>query len=115
MTLSSDLLLMKINENRKEILLEGDSDRYRIPVATITSCEPQCFFHPLDKQHQNELWTVRLMTTVEEGVRELLLSMNLGGWLPRTNARRRALAQKTCDRINSLRTARPDAGEVRLM
>src|SRR5262249_3447945 len=83
-TSASDVLLMFIDEKRKEILLEGDCDRYRIPIAANTICEPQLFFHAIDKQHQNELWMVRLMVKVPDGIRELLLSVDPNcGWRPR--------------------------------
>jgi hypothetical protein len=102
LTMASDVLLMKLDQRRQEILLEGDADRYRIPAGAVAVCESQCFFHPADAQHHNELWMVRLMVRVEEGLRELLLSINPTGWRPRTNARRRALAEETCRRIRRL-------------
>jgi hypothetical protein len=102
-TMASDLLLMRIDNQRREVLLEGDCDRYRIPAGAIAECEPQCFFHPIDKQQQNELWMVRLKIQVENGLRELLLSVTQAGWGPRTNATRLKIARDTCQKINSLR------------
>ena len=103
LTMSSDLLLLKIEERKRELLLEGDSDRYRIPAGAVSVCEPQCFFHPIDHHHQNELWMVRLMIQVEQGLQELLLSVGNTSWSPMTNARRRQLAEGMCSRINALR------------
>jgi hypothetical protein len=103
LTMSSDLLLMRIDGQRREALLEGDCDRYRIPAGAIETCEPQCFFHPMDAQHHNELWMVRLMVRVKQGMRELLLSVNQTGWRPRTNTTRQEGAQETCRKINALR------------
>src|SRR5207237_5344982 len=54
LTMSSDLLLLRVDGQRRQVLLEGDCDRYRIPVGAIETCEPQCFFHPIDTKHQNE-------------------------------------------------------------
>lgn len=103
LTMSSDLLLMRIDERERRLLMEGDCDRYRIPAGAIAVCEPQCFFHPIDAQHRNELWMIRLMVRVEEGLRELLLSADSTRWTPMTNARRRRTAEDLCGRINALR------------
>ncbi len=103
LTMSSDLLLMGIDERGRRLLMEGDCDRYRIPAGAIAACEPECFFHPIDTQHRNELWMIRLMIQVEGGVRELLLSADATQWTPVTNARRRRRAEGLCGRINSLR------------
>jgi hypothetical protein len=102
-TLASDLLLLKVDEKGRRLLMEGDTDRYRIPAGAIAVCEPQCFFHPIDTQHSNQLWMVRLMVQFEEDMRELLLSIGLKGWSPRTNARRRETAEALCLRVNGLR------------
>jgi hypothetical protein len=101
-TMASDLLLLKLHERRRQILLEGDSDRYRIPAGAIAACEPQCFFHPADPHHANELWMVRLLVRAEAGMRELLLSVGHTRWTPLTNARRRRVAEEMCRRIKLL-------------
>jgi hypothetical protein len=102
-TMASDVLLFRLDEQRRQVLMEGDSDRYRIPAGAISVCEPQCFFHPIDPGHRNELWMVRLVVRVEEGSRELLISPNHTDWAPLTNARRWHRAEEICRRINQLR------------
>src|SRR5262249_56557776 len=109
LTMASDLLLLKLDERRRLLLMEGDCDRYRIPAGAISVCEPQCFFHPLDAQHQNQLWMVRLVVCVEQGLQELLLSVCATGWSPITNARRRSIAEAMCQRIHRLRRNHPRA------
>lgn len=106
LTMSSDLLLLKIDDRGGRLVMEGDSDRYRIPAGAISICEPQCFFHPIDTQHQNQLWMVRLVVRVEDGSRELLLSVGATRWSPVTNARRRQMAEAMCLRINKFRATR---------
>ncbi len=103
LTMSSDLLLMRIDERGRRLLMEGDCDRYRIPAGAIAVCEAQCFFHPIDAQHRNELWMIRLMIRVQGGLRELLLSYDTTQYTPMTNARRRRTAESLCGRINALR------------
>lgn len=109
LTMSSDILLMKIDSRQRAIFLEGDSDRYRIPVDAISICEPQCFFHPMDKQRQTEMWMVRLMLRVPHGERELLLGIGHVDFRPCNNVRRRTVATETCQRILAMRTALPNA------
>ena len=101
--MSSDLLLMKIDEAARRVLMEGDCDRYCIPAGAVALCEPECFYHAIDAQHQNQLWMVRLVVNVEEGQRELLLSVDETRWTPMTNAGRRRQAEAVCGRIKGLR------------
>ncbi len=101
-TMASDLLLLKIDPRGRRLVLEGDCDRYLIPAGSISLCQPECFFHPIDKQNRNELWMARLMVRVEEGMRELLLSVDHIGWTPMTNAGRRKTAEAFCQEVNSL-------------
>jgi hypothetical protein len=103
-TMSSDLMLLKIDEPGRQLVMEGDSDRYRIPAESITVCEPQCFFHPIDINHANQLWMVRLVVAVEQGSRELLLSVGHTRWTPMTNDRRHRAAEEMCQRIDGLRS-----------
>lgn len=105
LTMSSDLLLLRIDPKKREILLEGDCDRYRIPAEAITECKPQCFFHPIDQQRQNELWMIRLMIQTETGARELLLCADHTDFRPRKNDGRRKVAEDLCQRILALKTS----------
>lgn len=102
-TMASDVLLLKLDKSRRQLLMEGDSDRYCIPAGAISVCEPQCFFHPIDHEHKKQLWMVRLMIGVEQGMQELLLSLNQTHWGPMTNARRLLLVESMCRRIAELR------------
>jgi hypothetical protein len=103
-TMASDVLLLKLDERRRMLVMEGDTDRYRIPAGAISVCEPQCFYHPADQQHHNQLWMIRLMIRVEQGLRELLLGVAHTRFTPLTNARRRRTAEEMCERINRLRS-----------
>src|SRR5262249_29252449 len=102
MTMASDLLLLKLDAHKRQILMEGDSERYRIPAGAISVCEPQRFFHPLDKQQSNQLWMVRLMVRVERGMQELLISLGNTSFRPMTNDRRRVRAEEMCQAIKDL-------------
>lgn len=103
LTMSSDLLLMKIDDAARRVWMEGDCDRYCIPGGAVALCEAECFYHAVDAQHQNQIWMVRLVVNAEEGQRELLLSVDETRWVPMTNAGRHRQAEAVCERINSLR------------
>ncbi len=105
LTMSSDLLLLKVNERARQLLMEGDADRYRIPAGAIAGCEAECFFHPIDPQHTKQLWMVRLLVRLDTGQRELLLSADATRWTPTTNAVRRRTAEDLCRRIDGLRAS----------
>lgn len=105
-TSASDVLLLKIDRPGRQILLEGDSDRYRIPAAAVTACVPQMFFHPMDGERRNELWMARLLVRVEQGVRELLISRGTIRFTPTTNKVRRRRAEELCRQIQELVAAK---------
>ena len=110
--MASDVLLLKIDRPQRQILLEGDADRYRIPAAAITICVPQMFFHPVDAEQRNELWMARLLVRVEQGVRELLVSPGTTRFTPTTNKVRRRRAENAVARggrgTGSRRTRAPE-------
>jgi hypothetical protein len=101
-TMASDVLFLKVDNKHRQLLMEGDSDRYRIPGGAISLCEPQCFFHPIDREQKRQLWMVRLMIHAEKGGQELLLSVNQTRYSPMTNARRRQIAEELCRQIAEL-------------
>ena len=109
LTMASDLLLLKIDDSAGLMLMEGDSDRYTIPAGAITLCEPECFFHAIDAQHQNQLWMVRLVVNAEEGPRELLFSVDQTRWIPMTNKGRRRAAEAVCQQISNLQGVGSDS------
>lgn len=102
LTLASDLLLLKIDKPGRRILMEGDTNRYRIPAGAIASCEPQYFYLSTDTHNRRQIWTVRLMLHVEQGLREVLFVIGNQSWRPTTNARRQQQAELMCNRIKSL-------------
>lgn len=102
-TMSSDLALMLVDEKRREIRLEGDSDRYLIPVESILQCAPICLFHPIDTQHKIQKWLVQLQIQRETGVQELLVSIGHINWWPQGNAGRKRIAESACTQINQMR------------
>jgi len=103
LTMSSDLLLLKIDEPGRRLVMEGDCDRYQIPGGAIAVCEPECFVHAADTDHTIEFWATRLIIRVEQGSRELLLAAQPTSWAPVNNNGRHRIAENLCQRINALR------------
>ena len=98
-TYASDLLLLKIDTARREVLLEGDSDRYRIPVDALARCDvrPFTIIDP-----NKEFWCLRLVVHFEEEKRELLLNPSHANWLPSSNASRQRVAAKLRREIEAM-------------
>ena len=94
-----DIGLLAIDEKRRELRIEGDKRRYRIPSDSIVACEPECMHHPLDKRLQNQYWYVRLLVRAEGAERELMFAPIFKDWRPRTNENRRLVAEQLCRRI----------------
>jgi hypothetical protein len=94
-----DVGLLEIDGKRRELRIEGDKRRYRVPLEAIVSCQPECFHHPLDKQLQNQYWYVRLVVPVDGREEELLLALAFRDWRRRTNANRQLLASQLCRRL----------------
>ncbi len=101
-TMSSDLLLMKIDNKRSEIRMEGDVDQYVIPAAAISDCQAVCMYHPIDAQRTNQLWMVRLLIQRDAGEQELLVSVGHIDFSPQTNRKREKIARETCAQVNEL-------------
>lgn len=98
---AADVGLLKLDPGRGEVQIEGDSERFRIPAGSLLVCEPERFFHPLDKN--TEHWLVRLVVRLKEGrTREVLFGVDHTDFVPRTNSVRRAKATELCGRIRAL-------------
>jgi hypothetical protein len=102
LSMASDLLLLKLDRQKKQLLIEGDCDRYRIPAGSILLCEPQCFFAPIDTRQRIQLWMVRLLVCTGDGPREILFNADHTTWRPVTNHRRQLRAEEICARIREL-------------
>lgn len=102
LTLSSDLMLVRLDKEQRELIMEGDTFRYQVPMGAISVCEPELFFSAADPQHNVPIWTVRLVVSVPEGSREMLLSVNSTRIEWRASHKRELRAREWCQRINAL-------------
>jgi hypothetical protein len=99
--IAADIGWLRIDGQRGEIRIEGDSERFRIPAGSLLVCEPERFFHPLDKN--TEHWLIRLVTRLKRGgTREILFGIEHTNFVPRTNSIRHRQAAELCERIRAL-------------
>jgi hypothetical protein len=96
-----DIGLLEIDDKRRELRIEGDKRRYQVPIDAVISCQPECFYHPIDKQLTSQYWYVRLVVPVDGREQELLFAPSFADWRPRTNANRQILAANLARRINA--------------
>ena len=99
-TYASDLLLIKVDRQHRQLLLEGDCDRYCIPAGAIARCGPKSFTLAVDPMSQ--LWTVRLIVYFEDDTAEMLLCVDHTRWTPKTGSSRWRTADEMCQRIQAL-------------
>jgi hypothetical protein len=94
-----DIGLLELDDQRRELRIEGDKRRYWVPLDAVISCQPECFYHMLDKQMSTPYWYVRLLVPIAGNQEELLFSPTFRDWRPRTGTNRQLLAAALCRRI----------------
>jgi hypothetical protein len=95
---ASDLGYLRIDERRREILFEGDRERYRIPAAALIDCRIHGFLPPLTNSSWDELFMVAVVVEAPRGDEEIPFGMrDPWGW--RTRTRREAWAIDLQSRI----------------
>ncbi len=99
LTLATDHMLLHLDEANRVLVMEGDSNRYRIPVGAISICEPEVFYMSIDAQKNVPIWTIRLVVRVPEGSRELLLAMSPVKIEWRAARKRELRVKDWCERI----------------
>jgi hypothetical protein len=108
--LADDVLLMELDDQLREIRMEGDLDRYIIPAGAISDCQPRCYFHHSDAHQFKQMWMVRLLIQREAGEQELLIGLGQLKWKRHKNRDMEQAAREVCDRINGWRTVGTPSG-----
>lgn len=85
--------------------MEGDVNRYSIPVEAIVSCEPTMHYAPGDRHRVIQHCLVRLVVTSTDGPRELLLALIEPRRRHRINTTRRRAAAELSRWITQLADA----------
>lgn len=103
LTMTSDVLFMKLDRSDSTLYLIGDSNDYVIPTDSILEIEPAMFYHSSDQYQINELWYTRLLVSFGNDVRELLIGQAHLTFWPSTNKTRRRSTELLCQRLASLK------------
>jgi hypothetical protein len=96
---ATDMGFFKIDHSRRELLFEGDSKRYRIPFAAVTSCEVEDYALGHEKWEADLHFVTVVSFQTENGPRELPLAGKHLKLHPRRAPQRRAQATEFCSRI----------------
>jgi hypothetical protein len=98
---ATDIGYFKIDQARRELLMEGDAKRYRIPFSSVTSCEVEEFY-PEGSDWQADLHYITvLQVETAAGSREIPLSKRHLACRIRNFEARRAEAYDLYDRISA--------------
>ena len=105
---ASDVGLLRLDRSRREILFEGDKQRWRIPVAALTYCEVEFFvegkgthaarkiyYTVLRAAHPNQFWEAPIRERAGTGLFQ--------------SGRRKKSAEKLCCAIREMQRTRQPA------
>jgi len=100
---AGDMGLMQISDADGEIRFEGDKQRYRIPIASIVSCDAELFYIPIDQN--SEFWMIVLQVATNDETQEIIFGPSHTEFRSRTNDTRRIQARELSTRIERLMAA----------
>ena len=101
---ASDIGLLLVDQARREVRFEGDKERWRVPAASITSCEVEKFVHG-QGAGATRLFYVVLRATRREGFWEVPLRERTGHGL--LSSKRKNLAGRLAAAIQEIRGVAP--------
>jgi hypothetical protein len=77
---ATDIGLLKIDPQRREIRFEGDNERYRIPAAALIDCPVEAVMPVVSQSRGDELYLVLIIAEGPEGTWEAPLGpRDMGG------------------------------------
>ncbi|MBI3462863.1 MAG: hypothetical protein HY000_07350 [Planctomycetes bacterium] len=98
---ATDIGFFKIDQARRELLMEGDAKRYRIPFSSVTSCEVEEFCLDGDEWQTELHYVTVLQVETATGSREIPLAGRHLTCRIRHAAQRRQQAYELYDRISA--------------
>jgi len=98
---ATDIGFLKIDQGRRELLLEGDAKRYRIPFSAVTACEVEEFCLDGDEWKTDLHYVMVLEVETATGSREIPLAGRHLACRIRHAAQRREQAYELCNRISA--------------
>jgi hypothetical protein len=96
---ATDIGFFKIDHSRRELLLEGDLKRYRIPFDAVANCAIEDYTMGREQWEADRHFVTVLTVETSTGPRELPLAGRHLAFTSRRAAERRAQAQEFCGRI----------------
>ena len=101
---ASDIGLLLVDQARREVRFEGDKERWRVPAASITSCEIEKFVHG-QGAGATRIFYVVVRATRREGFWEVPLRERTGHGL--LSSKRKNLAGRLAAAIQKIRDVAP--------
>jgi hypothetical protein len=96
---ASDIGFFAIDQSRRELLLEGDSKRYRIPFESVAACRIEEYALGREQWEADLHFVTVLDVETANGPREIPLAGRHIAFRSRRAAERRAQADELCGRI----------------
>jgi hypothetical protein len=96
---ATDVGFLKIDRPRRELLLEGDLKRYRIPFEAVADCQIEEYALGREQWEADLHFVTVLTVETSTGPREVPLACRHLNFTPRRAAQRRAEADDLCSRI----------------
>jgi hypothetical protein len=98
---ATDIGFFKIDQSRRELLMEGDAKRYRIPFSSVTACEVEEFCLEGSEWKADLHYVTVLQVETAMGSREIPLATRHLRCRIRHAEQRREEADDLCDRISA--------------
>jgi hypothetical protein len=96
---ATDVGLLRIDARRREILFEGDRERWRIPAGAVLNCAAEPAMPPGSAVLY---YMLVLSVRTAEGPRELSLAVRATSLFPSGNAWRQAWAEQAAARVRQM-------------
>ncbi len=96
---------LRVDRSRREILFEGDKERWRIPAAAVTHCEVEFFVEGQGSHAATKIFYVVLRARHPAGFWEAPVRERTGTGKFRAGRRRKS-AQRLCEAIREIQGAR---------
>ena len=96
---ATDVGYFKIDHSRRELSMEGDLKRYRIPFDSVSACQVEDYALGREQWEADRHFVTVLTVETTTGPREIPLACRHLMFAPRRAAERRAQANDLCSRV----------------
>jgi hypothetical protein len=99
---ASDVGFLRIDSGRREVVFEGDRQRYRLPAGSIVSCHIESFSPPGDAQQRTQFYLAVVRANTKDGLWETQVAHRHIGGGRSNNKTRLAGAQELKEQIDAI-------------